>query len=138
MEWFIDFFLRASLTIIAKIVIEKVQLSALAIVFSIFFPTNSLFYSLLAFKYYFPFFFYYIFAYTQWKKKYWISTHSLGFIIWTKSIQIRLNIQHTIFSFLFSFISFMDDYFVGRLNIQESFKTGIQITKITQNNHCNV
>jgi uncharacterized oligopeptide transporter (OPT) family protein len=39
--------------IIAKVVIEKVQLSILAIAFSIFYPTDSLFYSLLAFKYYF-------------------------------------------------------------------------------------
>jgi hypothetical protein len=35
----------------------------------------------------------------------------------------------------FPFSSFMDDYFVGGLNIQESLKTGIQITKIAQNNY---
>jgi hypothetical protein len=38
--------LKVSSAIIAKVAIEKVQLS----------PTNSLFYSLLAFKYYFSFF----------------------------------------------------------------------------------
>jgi hypothetical protein len=46
-------FIRASLAIIVKIAIKKVQLSILATVFSIFSPTDSLFYSLLAFKYYF-------------------------------------------------------------------------------------
>jgi hypothetical protein len=45
--------LRASPVMIAKVAIEKVQLSILTIVFSIFSPINSLFYSLLTFKYYF-------------------------------------------------------------------------------------
>jgi hypothetical protein len=44
------------------IAIEKVQLSTLTIVYSIFSPTDLLFNSLLAFKYYFSFFF---FANTQ-------------------------------------------------------------------------
>jgi hypothetical protein len=45
--------LRASPVMIAKVAIEKVQLSILTTVFSIFSPINSLFYSLLTFKYYF-------------------------------------------------------------------------------------
>jgi len=49
--------LRASPTIIAKVAFEKVQFSALSIVFSILFPTDSLLYYLLAFKYYLSFFF---------------------------------------------------------------------------------
>jgi hypothetical protein len=40
-------------TTIAKVVIENIQLSILVITFFIFSPTDSLFYFLLAFKYYF-------------------------------------------------------------------------------------
>ena len=50
--------IRASPAIIVKIAIEKVQLSTLATTFSLFSPTDYLFLSLLAFKYYFSFFFY--------------------------------------------------------------------------------
>jgi len=42
---------RASPAIIAKVAIKKVHLSILVAVFSIFSQTDSLFYSLLAFKY---------------------------------------------------------------------------------------
>jgi hypothetical protein len=47
------------------IVIEKVKLSTLTTVYSIFSPIDSLFNSLLTFKYYFSFFFYYFVANTQ-------------------------------------------------------------------------
>jgi hypothetical protein len=57
--------LRPSLAIKVIIVIEKVQLSTLTTVYLIFSPTDSLFNSLLAFKYYFSFFFYYFVANTQ-------------------------------------------------------------------------
>jgi hypothetical protein len=73
--------IRASPTIIVKVAIEKIQLSILATVFSIFSPTDSLLYFQLAFKYYFSLFFYYIFVNTQWKEKYWISTHSLSYTV---------------------------------------------------------
>jgi len=57
--------LRPSLAIKVIIVIEKVQLSTLTTVYLIFSPTDSLFNSLLAFKYYFSLFFYYFVANTQ-------------------------------------------------------------------------
>jgi len=53
--------LRASPAIKVIIVVEKVQLFILVIDFSIFSPTNSLFYSLLSFKYYFSLFFIFYF-----------------------------------------------------------------------------
>jgi hypothetical protein len=49
--------IRAPPSIIVRITIEKVQLSTLATIFSLFSPTDYLFLSLLAFKYYFSFFF---------------------------------------------------------------------------------
>jgi len=48
-----------------KVAIKKIQLSTLTTVFSILSQIDSLLYSLLVFKYYFSFFFYYIFANPQ-------------------------------------------------------------------------
>jgi hypothetical protein len=46
---------------VASLATQKVQLTTLASAFSLHTPTDLLFYSLLPFKYYFSFFFYYIF-----------------------------------------------------------------------------
>jgi hypothetical protein len=55
---------RASPAMVASLVTQKVQLTILATVFSLYTPTNLLFYNLLPLKYYFSFFFYYIFLST--------------------------------------------------------------------------
>jgi hypothetical protein len=57
--------LRPSPAIKVIIAIEKVQLFTLTTVYLIFSPPDLLFNSLLAFKYYFSFFFYYFVANTQ-------------------------------------------------------------------------
>jgi hypothetical protein len=56
--------IRASLAAKVIIAVKKVQLFTLTTVFPIFTPTDSLFYSILLFKYYFSFFlFFYFFIY---------------------------------------------------------------------------
>jgi hypothetical protein len=60
---------RASPAMVASLVIQKVQLTTLATAFSLYTPTDLLFYNLLPLKYYFSFFFYYIFCQHSIKEK---------------------------------------------------------------------